>query len=102
MQTFILISVAIFAIFALVNEISNSLSIKVFPEIVSQIAFYISTVLGIIYVSKILWILLVLDFIHAGNVDAWNKYKYYRTFDHVVCISGFLYQLYIVYLNIIS
>lgn len=102
MQTFILISVTLFAILALANEISHFMSVKIWPDIVSQLAFYISTVLGIIYVSKLLWILLVLDFIHSRNVDAWNKYKYYRAFDQIVCISGFIYQLYIVYLNVIS
>lgn len=102
MQTFILISITFFAILALVNEISHTMSIKIWPEIVSQLVFYISTTLGIIYVSKVLWIILVLDLMHSANVDDWNKYKYYRAFDHVVCISGFLYQLYIVYLNVIS
>lgn len=101
MQTFILISVTLFAILALINENSRFLSIRIFPEIVSQLVFYISTVLGILYVSKLLWILIVLDFVHGNNIEAWNKYKYYRAFDHIVCISGFIYQLYIVYLNVI-
>jgi hypothetical protein len=97
MQTFVIFSVFIFSILAFIDTSLQALDLKRFyPTIVSNLIFYISTTLGILYVSKILWILIVLDFIHASNKESWSKYPLYRAFDNIICIAGFSYQFIIV------
>ena len=97
MQTFIIILIVTFAILAYVDELLSAIGLrKPYPTIVGPIVFYISVTLGILYISKLFWVLFVLDFIHPANKDDWDKYPLYRAFDYTVCMLGFLYQLYVV------
>jgi len=103
MQTFIIVVVAVFALGALINELLSAFNIsKPYPEIFGTLFFTISTVLGILVISKLMFVLLALAFVHQENKLHWDKYASYRTFDYTVCILGFGYQLYSIYQYIYS
>lgn len=95
METFITILIILFAFLACIDTLINALGIgKSYPNIISILVFYISTTLGILYVTKLCWILFVLEILHSQNKDDWNTYYLYRWFDYVCCLSLFGYQMY--------
>ncbi len=94
-STIIILTCCFSIVYEYIELIEENLTIKLYSPLFALASFYIATILGIIYISKIFVILIILDLIHSNYESDFIKSKSYSIFDRIFCILLFIYEIYL-------